>query len=96
MGIEDKLKSNQPAAWWQPAVILFVRFSAWIALPVLAGAFLGKWLDRKYDSEPWLFLTCVGLSFFISMFGLIKNVVREYKRIEKEEREKKNQEEKGA
>lgn len=77
-------KKKEDKAWWQPGLTVFFRLSAWIAVPVLIGAFVGKRLDRKYDSEPWLFLASVGLAFFISMFGLIKNTITEYKKIEKE------------
>ena len=61
----------------------FVRqVFGWIVVPVIAGAFIGKWLDNKYDTDPWLFLASVGFAFLISMFGLIKNVREEYKKIE--------------
>ncbi len=70
-------------AWWQPALMLFARLSVWIAGPVIIAVFVGKWLDQKYNSAPWLFLGCVGAAFFISMIGLIKNTIQEYKKIEK-------------
>ena len=82
---KEKKENN---AWWQPALAIFFRLSAWITIPVLLGAFVGKWLDRKYDSEPWLFLASVGFAFLISMFGLVKNAVIEFKKIEKECRSK--------
>ena len=75
-------ESNLEQAWWQPALILFVKFSGWIVVPVIAGALIGKWLDDRYNTDPWLFLTAVGFAFLISMFGLIKNVSEEYKKIE--------------
>ncbi|MCK5510205.1 AtpZ/AtpI family protein [Candidatus Parcubacteria bacterium] len=75
-------ENNSKQAWWQPALILFAKFSGWIVVPVIAGAFIGKWLDNRYDTDPWLFLAAVGFAFLISMFGLIKNVVEEYKKIE--------------
>ncbi|MFH1661988.1 MAG: AtpZ/AtpI family protein, partial [Candidatus Falkowbacteria bacterium] len=68
--------------WWRPAILMFARVSAWIVAPVLLGAFLGKWLDNKYNTEPWLFLWCVGFAFVVSMIGLIKNTKEEYKKIE--------------
>ena len=82
---EDNNKSfenNLKQAWWQPALILFAKFSGWIVVPVIAGAFIGKWLDNRYETEPWLFLALVGFAFLISMFGLIKNVAEEYRKIE--------------
>ncbi len=63
---------------------LLVNTTAWIVGPVLAGTLIGKFLDQKYQTEPWLFLISVGVCFLISMFGLIKNALREFKRIEKE------------
>jgi len=81
---KKEAKEEKIVAWWQPALVLFGKFSGWIAVPVILGAFLGKWLDKKYGSEPWLFLAMVGLAFFISMMGLVKIVKEEYKRIEKE------------
>ncbi|MCK5320856.1 AtpZ/AtpI family protein [Candidatus Parcubacteria bacterium] len=83
--MEDGNKSfenNSKQAWCQPALILFAKFSGWIVVPVIAGAFIGKWLDNRYETEPWLFLASIGFAFLISMFGLIKNVKEEYKKIE--------------
>jgi len=80
----------KPAAWWQPALIMFARLSAWIAAPIIIALYLGKWLDRKFSSAPWLFLLCVGAAFFISMVGLVKETVREYKKIDRLGKEEKN------
>jgi len=77
-------------AWWQPAIMMFARMSVWIAVPVLLAVFLGKWLDKKYDTEPILLLVTVGLAFLFSMFGLYKNAVEEYKKIEQDGKKSKN------
>ena len=77
-------ENNSRQAWWQPALILFAKFSVWIVVPVIAGALIGKWLDDRYGTEPFLFLATVGFAFLISMFGLIKNVIEEYGKIEKD------------
>ncbi len=69
-------------AWWQPAVIMFARMSAWIAIPVISALFLGRWLDKKYNTEPIFFLAIVGFAFLISIFGLVKIVKEEYRKIE--------------
>jgi len=77
----DNDKQNQ-AAWWQPAIIMFLKLSVWIATPIIIALYLGKWLDKKYDSAPRLLMVCIGLAFFISMVGLTKEAVREYKKID--------------
>lgn len=92
---DKKFKENKDSeqkknsAWWQPSLILFAKFSGWIAAPVIIAAFLGRWLDKKYGTEPLLFLATVGFAFLISMFGLVKTVKEEYNKIEKENKEKK-------
>lgn len=67
---------------WQTALKIFITLSGWVAFPVIIGAFLGKWLDRKYGTEPWLFLTTLGVCFLVSMYGLIVNALKEFKKIE--------------
>jgi F0F1-type ATP synthase assembly protein I len=86
--MENKSNENK-APWWQPSLVLFMKLSGWIAGPVIAAVFIGKWLDKKYNSEPWLFLVSVGVAFFFSMFGIVHDSIREIKKIEREEKEKK-------
>lgn len=82
---------NKP--WWLPAMLIFSKLSVWVIGPVIIGLFVGKWLDDKYHSEPWLFLLSMGIAFIFSMVGLTINALKEYKKIEeidKELLEKKN------
>lgn len=88
---KKKLAKPNQAAWWQPAIIMFLKLSAWIATPIIIALFLGKWLDKKYNTAPWLFLLCIGIAFFISMIGLIKNTLAEYKKIEQTGQAKKEE-----
>ncbi|MDD5626162.1 MAG: AtpZ/AtpI family protein [Patescibacteria group bacterium] len=69
--------------YWMESIKIFSRLSVWIVFPVLIGALLGKWLDKKYNSSPRWFLIVIGLSFIISVVGLVKNTLEEYKKIEK-------------
>jgi len=70
--------------WWQPALIMFARLSVWIVAPVVVGTYVGNALDRKFESEPIFLMGVVGFSFLVSMFGLVKETTKEYKKIEKE------------
>lgn len=79
--INKSKKNNEKTAWWNPPLILFMRLSVWIVIPVLMGVFIGKWLDKKYNSEPWFFIGTVGAAFIISMFALIVITIKEYKKI---------------
>lgn len=70
-------------------MLIFARLSGWIGGPVIVAVFAGKWLDKKYGTEPWLFLSCVGLAFAVSMFAIVRDAMREMKKIDKESEDKK-------
>jgi F0F1-type ATP synthase assembly protein I len=63
---------------------LLINTTAWIVGPVLLGVLVGKMLDQKFKTDPWLFLVSIGVCFLISMFGLIRNALKEFRRIEEE------------
>lgn len=74
-----KTKTNM--ALLKPYLFMSIRLSGWIIVPILIGVLVGKWLDERYDTQPWLFLVSVGVAFTISMIGLIKNTIEAYKNI---------------
>ena len=78
----DKYNNNE--LWWKSGLALFWRLSVWIGGPIVAAVFLGRYLDNRYNSEPWLFLAAVGISFAISMVMLIRIGFEEFKKIESE------------
>ncbi len=83
--MEEHNKNTQnDKAWWQPAFFIFLKMSAWIGFPIIIATFVGKWLDKKYDSDPWFFLGLIALSFFGSMFAVVKTALEEFKKIEDE------------
>jgi F0F1-type ATP synthase assembly protein I len=93
MAIENKSK----VVWWQPGMELFLRLSGWIGGPIVVAIFVGKWLDQKYHSEPWLFLFSTAVAFLFSMGALIVIGAKEFARIEGKNKENgkiKNQNEK--
>jgi F0F1-type ATP synthase assembly protein I len=82
---------------WSLALKVMANISGWIAFPVIIGLFLGRWLDERFGTDPWLFLTTIAVCFIISIYGLVINALKEFKKIEKEsaaEKEKKLEEEK--
>lgn len=86
--MEKRQDNKLTEAWWKPALALFLRLSSWVAAPVLLGTFLGKYLDKRLDSEPLMLIAVVSFSFLISMYGLIKETTKEYRKISKTERDK--------
>ena len=90
--MENKNTKNS-TVWWQPAVLLFIKISVWIVAPVLIGTFVGRWLDEKYDTDPWLFVGMVGFAFVVSMIKIVFEAMKEYRRIEDEIEEEKQSKE---
>ena len=43
-----------------------------IALPLVAFGLLGKWLDAKWDSEPWMALVGILLAIVATTVWLIR------------------------
>jgi len=82
---KEKNKSELP--WWRPAILMFYRLSGWIIGPIILALVVGRWLDEKYGTEPWLFLLSIGIAFAISIFGIVMDAIKELKRIEKDEKE---------
>lgn len=90
---KNKMKNNSNESkndnWWRPGLFLFSKLSVWIVTPVLISTFLGKYLDKRLDSEPLMLIIVVGIGFFVSIFGLVKETIKEYKKIEKDLNNKK-------
>ena len=40
------------------------------------GVLIGRWLDRKFGSEPWLTLICVALGLASGMYSMIREGIR--------------------
>lgn len=54
-----------------------MRLSAWIVMPVLLAVVIGKYLDRIFNTTPWIFLASVAISFTVSMVMIVRIGLRE-------------------
>ena len=64
---------NQPKTpWWEPALKLFFELSGWILAPILVAFFLGRFLDDRFGTAPWIFLATLALAFLISNIAIVK------------------------
>ena len=68
---ENAPKNNKEDIWWRPALLLFAQMSGWIGVPVIIALFLGRWLDDRYGTEPWLFISSTAVAFVISVIGIL-------------------------
>jgi F0F1-type ATP synthase assembly protein I len=69
-------------AWWKPGIVLFIRISGWIAVPIIIGLYLGKYLDTKYDTTPWMFIGMMALAFTTSMIAIARIAIKYINEIE--------------
>jgi len=53
-------------------MVLFAKLSVWIGGPIVAAVFVGKWLDGKYGTAPWIFLATVAFAFILSSIGIVR------------------------
>lgn len=92
--VNDVPEKEGEAAWWQPSLVLFSRLSGWIGIPIIIGLFVGKWLDERYKTEPWLFLLSVGVAFVGSSIGIVKEARKAMEEIvvvdQRQKRDKEN------
>lgn len=89
------MQQSNDKSWWQPGLILFGRLSSWIAGPVIIALFIGKWIDRKYQVDPWGTIGIVGIAFIVSMFGIVKEGMKEMDNISKIYQQEKKKPESG-
>jgi len=85
-----ELEPKKP--WWRDSIIIFMRASSWVFIPVLIALFLGKYLDKRYGTKPWVFLSFTAVAFAISLFGIVRTTLRGVKKIEDEQKKKKLEE----
>lgn len=51
---------------------IFTRISAWIIGPVLVSVLVEKYLDKKFNSTPWILGVALATSFTISMIAIVR------------------------
>ena len=81
---ENRQNLNTGNSWWKPGVEIFTQVSGWIAGPIVLALIVGKYLDGRFGTKPWMFLGLTGLAFFISIFGIVRVVSKYMKNISEE------------
>ncbi len=70
--------------WWRRGLLAFGEATGWIAFPIIGALYLGRYLDDKYQTEPFYFLLITAIAFIISCIGISMVGVRYMKEIDKE------------
>lgn len=85
------MAGNDKNYWLQIGLKMFAESAGWVALPVIGALYLGRWLDNKYDSAPLYFLGITIFAFIISSIGIGMVGVKYMKMVEKDEKERKEE-----
>lgn len=72
--------------WWQRPLQIFSEITGLIVVPIVAALYLGKWLDKKYDSEPWFMVAMVCIGTIIAGIFVYRIAYKYIKETEKEAR----------
>ena len=83
-------EQNNQSGGWQQGLALFIQLSGWLAGPLIIALFLGQWLDRRFATEPWLFLLTTAIAFGITVFGISFQAIKYIKTIEEQLKNKKD------
>ncbi|MFH1483597.1 MAG: AtpZ/AtpI family protein, partial [Chloroflexota bacterium] len=52
----------------------FIGIGWYVALCIVLGAVLGRWLDQKLQTTPWLAIAGIIVGSFFAFFGLYQMV----------------------
>ncbi len=56
------------------------EFGVTIAVPAVASAFLGTYLDRQWGTRPWALVVCLIVAFVLTGVWVVRRA-RQYKRL---------------
>ncbi len=84
------INMNNKDDWWKPGIIIFTKVSAAVAIPIVIALYLGKYLDTKYDTAPWIFLGLTFIAFIISLISIWRSLQNYISKLKEEEEAKRN------
>jgi len=75
--VEENNKNLTGGPWWKEGVKLMSDVSTWVVVPIVGALVLGKFLDRRFGTEPVIFLALAGFGFLVTCYGIWK-IVKDY------------------
>ena len=74
---KDNNKTKKQSLLNSEYMRVFAKVSIWIVTPVIFSLIIGKYLDNKFNSSPWILGISLALSFTVSMVAIVK-IAKEY------------------
>lgn len=80
---DKNVSNNNDKTWLRDAFLMLSRLSIWVAMPVIFASFLGKYLDEKFGTRPWIVTAFIIIAFNVSIVVLIWETNKVFKDVEK-------------
>lgn len=71
------------------ALSIALQFGYTIAIPLIILALLGRFLDKQFDTSPWLLIAGIILSMVVSSVALVMKFTKIMAQITQEDQKKK-------
>lgn len=65
-------KTSEDWFYYKLAMKISADFGATLAIPAVGAAFLGKWLDIKLGTNPWMMALCLVIAFTLTGFIVVR------------------------
>jgi len=88
LGQNEKSSKTEKEGVWS-ALSLAWQLGYTIAIPLVVLALVGRFLDKRFGTSPWLLLVGIFLSIIVSTFAVYFKTIKILSVAEKEPKEKK-------
>lgn len=69
---ENKKQDDDSSSGW----VGYLSLGTQLAVTVIAMTFLGIWLDKKFNTNPWLTIICSFLGITAGLYNFIKSALK--------------------
>ncbi|MFA5126733.1 MAG: AtpZ/AtpI family protein [Patescibacteria group bacterium] len=76
--------------WLGVGLKMFAESTGWIAFPVIAALYLGRYLDGKQNSGHLYFFVLTAIAFIVSCLGLVKTGQKYLRQLDTSQSKEKN------
>ena len=87
----NEQEQGQNVRSWMASVGPFLTLGLQLAVSVVAMFFLGRWLDQKFGTEPWLMIVGLALGATAGFINFFKTVITLGKEQDREASERKKE-----
>lgn len=84
--VRVKKDIHATTGWWRDGMFLFFNISGYVVGPLLAALFVGQWLDEKWGTSPWVFVSCTLAAFILSSIGIVVETKKFLKELEQKDK----------